>query len=223
MATALASPEASDDTLADLLNRIGNVPLERIRRQPAPGTATEADVVAGLEAVDKRLYELVDGVLVEKVMSTKEGLLAGVILYFIWGFLRQNDLGLALPGDSAVRLRIGLVRIPDVSFISWDRLPKDELPDEAIASVIPDLGVEVISKSNTKKEMERKLEDYFRSGVRLVWFTYPNTQTARIYTSPTKFKRIDKDQDLTGGDVLPGFNLPLRELFAHGKRHATRR
>jgi Uma2 family endonuclease len=223
MAIVLDDPALSDDTLADLLARIGDVPLKRIRAKPAPGTATEDDVIAALEAANKRLFELVDGVLVEKALGTKEDLWAGLIVYFLWEFLEKHDLGIVVGADSPFRLRIGLVRIPDVSFISWDRLPSGELPDEVIASVIPDLGVEVISKSNSKKEMERKLEDYFRSGVRLVWFLYPKSQTARVYSSPTRFRRIEKDQSLTGGDLLPGFNLPLRELFARGKRRTTRR
>jgi Uma2 family endonuclease len=123
-----------------------------------------------------------------------------------------------LPGDIAVRLKIGLVRIPDVCFISWDRLPGGELPDEAIAGVIPNLAVEVLSKSNTPKEMERKLREYFKAGVQLVWLVDPKTQTARVYSSPTKVRRISKDQALDGGEVLPGFVLPLKELFNRGRR-----
>src|SRR5438309_11412454 len=108
-AEAVAAPA---ETLADLVARLGEIPLDRIRLQPAPGTATEVDVVAAMEAAHKRLCELVDGVLVEKAVGTTEGLLAGLILHYLWTFLNEHDLGLALPGDSAVRLRIGLVRIP---------------------------------------------------------------------------------------------------------------
>src|SRR5260370_24996365 len=129
MATIIDAPEVSAKTLADLLEGIGDVPLERIPARPAPGTATEKDVVAALEAADKRLYELGDGVLVEKTMGTKEGMWATLSAHFLWGFLDERDLGIVVGADSPVRLRLGLVRIPDVSFISCARLPADELPD----------------------------------------------------------------------------------------------
>jgi Uma2 family endonuclease len=205
-------------TLAELLHRLGDVSPERIRVPPAPGKATEDDVVAALDGPEKRLCELVDGVLVEKAMGTKEGVLGGLIVYYFWAFLDENDLGIAVPADGPVRLQLGLVRIPDVSFISWERLPAGQLPDAAIAPVVPDLAVEVLSQGNTKGEMERKLRDYFEAGVRLVWFIQPKNQTATVYTSPSKSRRIGKDQALDGGEVLPGFRLSLKELFARAQR-----
>jgi Uma2 family endonuclease len=85
------------------------------------------------------------------------------------------------------------------------------------------LAVEVLSKGNTKKEMDRKIQEYFRAGVRLVWLVEPKTETARVYTSPTKVHRIGTDGALDGGDVLPGFVLPLRKLFDHATRATQRR
>jgi Uma2 family endonuclease len=217
MASSIEAP-AMPGTLADLLHRIGDVSPERIRALPPPGTATEKDVIAALDGPEKRLCELVDGVLVEKVMGTKEGVLASLIGHFLWDFLEENDLGLVAGADGPVRLQLGLVRIPDVCFVSWERLPEGELPDAAIAPVVPDLAVEVLSTGNTKAEMDRKLRDYFEAGVRLVWFIQPKTQTAAVYTSPTKVRRVGKDQALDGGAVLPGFRLPLKDLFARARR-----
>lgn len=87
-----------------------------------------------------------------------------------------------------------------------------------------DLAVEVISEANTKKEMERKLREYFTAGVRLVWLIYPKTRTVEVYTSATECRRVRHDQTLDGGDVLPGFELPLRKLFAraNGRRQAKK-
>jgi len=209
-----ATKASARDTLADLQRELGDIPLERILRWPAPGTANEADVVALGESPQKRLCELVDGVLIEKPMATKESILALFLGHLMWNFLETNDLGIVLGADGFVRLRLGLVRIPDLSFISWDRLPGGRLPDEAIASIVPDLAVEVLSEGNTRQEMERKLKEYFKSGVRLVWLIDPKTQTAEEYTSPTKRRHIGKNQSLDGGDVLPGFRVPLKSLFA---------
>jgi Uma2 family endonuclease len=221
--TPAATDAETADTLADLVKQLGDIPLERIHLKPAPGTATEKDLLAALEAPRKRICELVDGVLVEKPVSTKEGLLAGLIGKALWNYLDEHDLGIVVPGDSPLRLWLGLVRIPDVSFISWERLPGGELPDEAIASVVPDLAVEVLSKSNTKPEMKRKLREYFQAGVRLVWLVQPRTQTAQLYTSPTKVRRVGKEQAIDGGEVLPGFTLSLKWLFTRGKKRRPER
>ena len=72
-----------------------------------------------------------------------------------------------------IQLDIDLVRIPDVSFVSWERVPGGEIPDEPVPLLVPDLAVEVISRSNTPKEMDEKLQEYFEKGVRLVWYVRP--------------------------------------------------
>ena len=111
-----------------------------------------------------------------------------------------------------LRLAPGLVRIPDVSFVSWDQLPKRRVPRVAIADLAPDLAVEVISPSNTAREMERKLQDFLAAGVQLVWYVYPEPQEIHVYTAE-RHDVLTIEQELSGGDVLPGFVLPLRQLF----------
>ena len=115
--------------------------------------------------------------------------------------------------DGAVRLFPGLVRIPDVAFASWARFPGGRRPKAAIPALAPDLAVEVISKGNTKAEMARKLGDYFRAGVRLVWLVEPKTRTVRVYTAADRFTVLKPGQVLDGGDVLPGFTVRVDELF----------
>ena len=113
-----------------------------------------------------------------------------------------------------MRLFQGLVRIPDVAFASWDRFPNRKRPKEPIPELAPDLVVEVLSKSNSKAEMNRKLGEYFAAGVRLVWMVDPRKRTARVYTAVDQWVLIKEGQSLDGGAVLPGFVLPLDELFA---------
>lgn len=74
-------------------------------------------------------------------------------------------------------------------------------------------GYEVLSKGNTTEEMERKLREYFQA-VRLVWTIEPKTRTARAYTAADEWREIGSDGSLLGGEVLPGFVLPLAQLFA---------
>ena len=88
------------------------------------------------------------------------------------------------------------------------------MPDVAIADLYPNLAVEVLSRGNTKGEMDRKLRDYFRAGTESVWLIDPKKQIADVYTSPKKHKRLTKDMALNGGDLLPGFVLPLKTVFA---------
>ena len=213
MATGTIKKARTIKTLADLLDRLGGVPLDRVRIHPPPGTATEQDVITAQTGPDRRFCELVHGVLVEKPMGTQEAIYAGLLLHYLWAYLDRNNLGLAAGADGTVRLWRGRVRIPDVMFIPWERIPGEELPKEAITSIVPDLAVEVLSPSNTTAEMDLKREEYFAAGVRLVWIIDPPTATAEAYTSPTNMTPIGKSGTLDGGDVLPGFKLPLRKLF----------
>jgi len=205
-------PPAIDWTVADLLAHFGPMRLRRIRLDPAPGTATEDDVVQ-IHDREKRLYELVDGVLVEKVMGYSESYLACLLIHLLNGFVMPRNLGIVAGEAGMLQLAAGLVRIPDVSFVTWDRLPDRRLPREPIPALAPDLAVEVLSPSNTRQEMERRLRDYFTAGVRLVWYVDPPSRTLTVYTAPDQAQLLRETDTLDGGDVLPGFTLPLQQLF----------
>ncbi len=209
---------ANLETVAQLLEQLGDIPPHRVRMKPYPGTATERDVIAAEAAPDKRLCELVESTLVEKEMGQYESRLAAVLIHFIETHLDTHDLGVCFGEAAMLRIVPGRVRLPDVSFVSWKKLPNRELPAEPIADLVPDLAVEVLSASNTRREMENKRREYFQGGARLVWEIDPATRTARMYTSPDQFQEIDINGALDGGDVLPGFTLPLSQLFSRAGR-----
>jgi Uma2 family endonuclease len=212
--TQTTHSDFGDWTAVDLVRRFGAVPLYRIRHTPPPGMATERDVVEIREHED-RLCELVHGVLVEKAMGKYEAYLGSLLTHLLWTFVRPRNLGVVLSADAMVRLAPGLIRIPDVSFFSWARLPGGKITGEAFYETIGDLAVEVVSRSNTRKEMQRKLQEYFAAGARLVWYVYHQPRKeVRVYTSPQDCSVLAADQVLGGGDVLPGFRLELKELFA---------
>jgi Uma2 family endonuclease len=192
-----------------LLQRLDDIPPERIRLHPTPGTATERDLLKP----EGRLCELVDGILVEKTMGFVESMLTMELGAIITVFVKRNRLGIVSGTDGMVRLLPGLIRLPDIAFISWDRLPGRKAPTTPILDLAPDLAVEVLSRSNTKKEIKRKLAEYFEAGVRVVWLIDPRSRTVVVQTSPTKGTKLDESQKLEGGDVLPGFSLPLAEMF----------
>jgi Uma2 family endonuclease len=200
------------ETLADLLERLGSIPPDRVRFHPLPGTATEQDVLARPDGV-KRLCELVDGVLVEKPMGYYESRLAVVLIALLERYLEQHDLGIVRGADATLRLAPGLVRLPDVSFLSWQQFPDRRLPREAVPDLTPDLAVEVLSAGNTEEEMARMRREYFTAGTRLVWQVYPESRTIRVYTDPDQHTELSEDQTLDGAAVLPGLSLSIREWF----------
>lgn len=209
----LTAARSSPLTAADLLKQLGPIPLHRIRNAASAGTATEADLRRRLDRGD-RLCELVDGILVEKAVGSEESLLAFWIGTLLNNFVRPRKLGAVLGIDSAIRLSAGLVRLPDVCFISRDRLPGGRFPKQAILDIVPNLAVEVLSRSNTSREMRRKLRDYFKAGVEVVWFVNAKSRTVEVFSGPAESVVLKESQTLGGGEVLPGFKVKLRELFA---------
>jgi len=208
-----AMPFSIEWSLADLQEHLG-VPLERIRTYPPPGLATEADVIRALDAADKRLYELIDGVLVEKAVGQYESEVVFWLIHFLSNYLDQHPIGKGYAPDAPHRVLPRQIRLPDAAIIRSERFPGGKSPQSKVLPMAPDLAIEVLSESNTRKEMRRKLRDYFAGGTRLVWYIDPETRTAKAYTSETSETNVPNDGALDGGDVLPGFRLALVDLFA---------
>ena len=209
------------ETVADLIERLGGIPAHRILLKPTPGTATEADEfpLAAACLPRQRICELIDGTLVEKAMGYLESGLGGILLTLLNNFVMPRKLGIVTGEQGTIRLMAGLVRVPDIAFASWDRLPGRRWPTQQVPQLAPDLAVEVLSDSNTETEMERKRADYFRVGVRLVWEADARgTHGHRLHVAdrPGDAHRADT---LDGGTVLSGFTLPLRESFGELDRH----
>ncbi len=192
--------------------RFGPIPPWRVRSEPQPGTATERDVLR-IHACEKRLCELVDGILVEKATGYEESLVAMQISHCLLNFVSRRKLRVVAGEAGMLKLARGLVRIPDVSFVSYDRLPGRKAPRQPIPRLAPNLAVEVLSQGNTRQEMEEKLIDYFDAGVELVWLVDVRKRTVEVFTSPNVSKIVESDQTLTGGGALPGFRLKVRDLF----------
>jgi Uma2 family endonuclease len=219
--TTPPKPPRKSWTVADLYRRFGAMAFERIRHDPPPGCGTVDDVVR-LNDHEDRLYELVDGILVEKTVGLEESCIAMKIGRSLGNFVDPRGLGLLAGEGGTLQLDINLVRIPDVSFISWERVPGGEVPEEPVPLLVPDLAVEVISRSNTRKEMDEKLQEYFEKGVRLVWYVRPRSRVVDVYTAPDRFARLTASARLDGGDVLPGFSVQVGELFEMPKRPAAK-
>ncbi|HYE21288.1 MAG TPA: Uma2 family endonuclease [Tepidisphaeraceae bacterium] len=213
-------PRTSLRTVEDLLDDLG-VPASRVLLNPAPGQATIQDVI-DIHARTRRLCELVDGTLIEKPVGFKESMIALAIASAIRAFVLPRNLGVVSGPDGMMNLFADLVRMPDVAFTAWARFPGGKVPEKPVPRLAPDLAVEVLSPSNTRREMERKRGEYFQAGARLVWIVDLDARTVDVYTlgAPDAPLTRRSNETLDGGEVLPGFSLPLTELFAELDRTA---
>jgi Uma2 family endonuclease len=209
------------ETAADMLEQLGGIDPRRVRMEPLPGKATEQDLLRLNDTSDK-LFELVDGTLVEKVMGLPESALAMRIGRFLANFAEEKDLGEVTGPDGTLQLEPGLVRLPDVAFISSHRLPGGRLPDEPVPALVPDLAVEVLSENNTPEEMKRKVREYCFAGSALVWLVDPRKRTIDVYTAPDERTTLTEGDTLDGGAVLPGLALPVADVFARVPRPAKK-
>lgn len=196
-----------------IAERFGPIDLRRICMDPPPGLGTEKDVT-WFDDHEDRLFELVDGVLVEKTMGWYESMLGVEIARLLGNFVKPRKLGVVLGADGTLKLAPRLVRIPDVSFLAKDKFPGGVFPREPIPALAPDLAVEILSESNTRKEMTGKLHDYFRAGTRLVWYVDPDDRTVRVFTSPDDAHQLSENDNLDGGEVLPGLSISIHDLFS---------
>lgn len=196
------------------LHALGDVPLSRIVMNPWPGTATEQDLLVLVER-DKRLVELIDGTLVEKPVGFDESELNLVLAGFLLDFIRARKLGKLSGADGTLRMANGRVRLPDLAFVSTEDLKLRKQPPEPIPQLPFRLAVEVLSETNTKREMHQKLKEYFESGCRLMWIVDPKSQTIAVFDAVTETpsQLLTIADTLDGGAVLPGFTLPLSQLF----------
>jgi len=160
------------------------------------------------------LFEVIDGFIVRKTVGANEIDLANTLNRHLASFVAAHGLGRAyvelgyeLPGG-------GPRRKPDVSFLSEGRWPRSRpFPPGDFVPVVPELAVEIVSPHELASVMFSKVEQYFRAGVSAVWLVVPHTKRVYCFASPTDIRVLSPTDDLTGDPVVPGFRMPLTELF----------
>jgi len=210
---------AKATTWEERMSDLGNIPTSRVRSEPAPGAASVEDVVR-LRNSERRLYELVDGTLVEKAIGWQESLLAGILLQWLNNYLDQNRLGVATGPDGMTRLFGDTVRGPDVAFVAWDRMPGGQIPVEPVPDLVPNFVIEVLSVGNTHGEMSRKRREYFQAGVELLWMVDHRSRTVTVFRAAQDSTIFTDEQKLDGGNVLPSWQVDISDLFSRLNRSA---
>ena len=141
--------------------------------------------------------------------------LASWIAALLWHFVGPRQLGLVTGADGTyIILRDpDTVLVPDVAFVRRDRLPGRIAPD-AYIPVPPDLAIEVRSPSDEPGEIAKKLNLYQRAGVPLVWWVESDRRTVVVHRLGEPAVEVGEADELDGGDVLPGFRLPVAGMFS---------
>jgi Uma2 family endonuclease len=157
----------------------------------------------------ERHFELIGGEIVE-VVSNGDSSYFGILLgSFITLWVKQNKLGYTTGADGGYMV-VGERYIPDAAYISKQRQAKRSRA--AYNPLAPDLALEVLSPSNTATEMRIKVVNYLRAGT-VVWVLDPDLKQIEVYAPGQPPKVLGIDDVLEGGDVLPGFTVPLKDLF----------
>jgi Uma2 family endonuclease len=174
---------------------------------------TSLDPYAGLS--DDQVFEVIDGKIKERPpMGSYPVELASILQEYLGPFVRDKGLGRSIV---EIMMRVNPTKIyrPDLAFISAEKWPTSRrAPKKRPWDLVPDLAVEVISENDTAWEVLTKIGVYFEAGTKAVWLIYPNVETIHIYNSFTQIRVLTKQDTLEGGEVIPGFRLPLELLFA---------
>jgi Uma2 family endonuclease len=161
-------------------------------------------------------YELVKGELKRMPPTGREhGEVTMELAAPLHRYVKLNQLGRVYAAETGFKLESNpdTVRAPDIACVRAERIQATGRA-QGYGEGAPDLAVEVLSPGNTKREMAEKVEEYFAAGARLVWIVNPKSKTVTVYHSPTDIIMLTEKDTLDGGEVVPGFQIPVSEIFA---------
>lgn len=126
-------------------------------------------------------------------------------------FVKAHDLGRVYPGDTGFRLSPDTVRCPDIAFVRKERVAA--VRSAGFANGAPDLAVEVLSPSNSFRQMSRKIRQYFAAGCRTVWLIHLDRREVEVFEASGADRTLTAEDVLDAPELLPGFRLRVGELF----------
>lgn len=159
---------------------------------------------------DGRKYELVNGRIQIVPTGGRHGKIGYRLARRVGNYAPESLEG--FDSSTGFRMAGGNIRSPDFSLMQKARLPQGEPPVDFIDGA-PDLAVEVVSPSENLKDLYQKVLEYFESGAREVWLLFPERKQVYRYTAPLEVEVLREDDVLTGGELLPDFQVRVGELF----------
>lgn len=184
-----------------------------------PGVAFDTEEYEELPDAEPALprgFEFVDGQLEELNVSFLSTFLAGRCYKHLANFVEPRRLGWVTPEGTSYRCFPDdptRVRRADTAFHRLEKVTTEQALTEGYMSVVPDLVVEVVSPHDIADAVNRKLLEWMRAGVSLVWIVHPLDRTIHAYTSPSGVRLFTEADILTAEPVLPEFRVPMAELF----------
>ncbi|MDE0425987.1 MAG: Uma2 family endonuclease [Candidatus Poribacteria bacterium] len=155
-------------------------------------------------------YEYVKGELIPMPPTSGEhGDISSNIQWYLYSHVRENQLGRVYTSDTGFKIGDRFL-IPDIAFVSTERLPDDR---RKAFSIPPDLAVEVVSPTDVLFRVFEKALTYLSGGTQLVWVIEPVAKTVTVYRSETDIKVLTREDTLTGEDVVEGFSCQVSQLF----------
>ena len=164
---------------------------------------------------DGNKYEVINGELIVSPAGIEHEEIGARLIAALVNFVKAHKLGIVC-GSSAgywMKSKPKHFLSPDVSFIAKERLVGAKRAPKKFFDGAPDLVVEVLSPSDTIEMLHEKIVEYFKSGARLIWVVNPEEQTVLVYHTPTPYQLLRANDALDGEQVVPGFSLPVSELF----------
>ncbi len=158
--------------------------------------------------------ELIRGVLVSMSdAGSRHGRIAGNIYAPLWAHVRANDLGIAyMETGYLLSTNPDTVRFPDGSFVNRERLEREGETD-GFRRGAPDLAIEVISPTDRLAAVERKAAEWIAAGARMAVVANPRSHSVKVYTPNAPVAELGEDGVIDGGDVVPGWSVPVSGVF----------
>jgi Uma2 family endonuclease len=159
-------------------------------------------------------YELIEGRIVNmSPVKPKHGKYEARFAKALMDFVDEHQLGEVQTGEVGIYVRRNpdTVRAADVLYISNERLAQ-VTPDDFLDAP-PELVVEVVSPTDSWTEIRKKVKEYLGAGVNVVLVIDPEAKTLTLYRSPTAVRELTPADTLTLEDILPGFSVPVQDLF----------
>jgi len=163
---------------------------------------------------DGERYEVVNGELRERKMSSLSSKIAMLISRYLWPWIDAGHPGSVTGSDGGFAIfpwTAGDVRMPDLAYISYARIAV--FPERGWVDQPPELAVEVVSPTDLASDVDEKANDYIRAGVDLVWVVFPRTRLVHVYRRSGSRDILGPDDVLSGEEAMPGFSVRVRDIF----------